>query len=67
MCRSSHVLVAAKLLTIEANLSNLESELLVVAAKVCWSHVYDREQLRRGGVHLQNSLFLTFAELKEKY
>lgn len=56
----------AEVLTIEANSSNLESKLLVALAKVDRSHIYDREQLCRGGVDLQNSPFLTFAELKEK-
>lgn len=58
--------VVGKILTIKAYSSNLESKLLVAVAKVCWCHIYNREQLCRGGVYLYNSPFLTFAELKDK-
>lgn len=51
------------MLTTEAYSSNLESKLLVAVAKVCCSHIYNREQLCRGGVNLKNCPFLTFAEL----
>lgn len=44
--------VVGKTLTVEAHSSHLESKLLVALAKVCWSHVYNREQLCRGGVNL---------------
>lgn len=36
-------------LAVEADLSNLESKLLAVAAKVCWSNIYNGEQLCWGG------------------
>lgn len=44
------LLLVGKMLTIKANLSNLESKLLVAVAKVCRCHIYNREQFCRRGV-----------------
>lgn len=52
LCVIFCLFIIGKMLTIETNSSNLESKLLVAVAKVCWSHIYNREQLCRGGVNL---------------